>query len=38
MGEGRPVFSGRVVHGQGRGRALGFPTAHLPVAGSGHLP
>ena len=38
MGEGRPVFSGRVVRGQGRGRALGFPTANLTVAGSGHLP
>ena len=38
MGEGRPVFSGRVVRGQGRGHALGFPTANLTVAGSGHLP
>jgi riboflavin kinase/FMN adenylyltransferase len=29
---GRPhTFSGRVVHGRHRGKALGFPTANLPV-------
>jgi len=37
-GLGRPYsFRGRVVHGDGRGRALGFPTANLSVGTEGKL-
>ena len=33
MNDSYAVFEGRVIHGDGRGRVLGFPTANLAVSG-----